>query len=151
MTTPKSRSHGAPGRWAVASLAALAAAGGCAPSRIPTIEDHYTGATSAGSHGTSSFAPISYRESEVSFDPVVPIRTGPDTIAVLELGHAGDDGTWIAPHYVVMLIRPEGWADQLEPTSARLLSRTPASPVLGNGPTAAPPEADASDGGGASR
>ncbi len=104
-------------RWTkTAVIAVVLTNAACAAQQVPTIEDHYNGATAAAP-GHPPNPPVSYRPSEVSFDPVVPVRTGPETIAVLELGHPGDDGTWIAPHYVVVIVRAEGWADQLEPVS----------------------------------
>lgn len=105
-------------------LAALGLVSGCAASHVATIEDHYLGGAptdgamlpgSGGAGARRGDGPIAYHPSEVIFDPIVPLRTEPETIAVLELAHPGEDGTWIAPHYVVVLVRPEGWVGQLPP------------------------------------
>lgn len=105
-------------------LAALGLVSGCAASRVATIEDHYLGGAptdgatlppSGAGVARRGDGPVAYHPSEVIFDPIVPLRTEPETIAVLELAHPGEDGTWIAPHYVVVLVRPEGWVGQLPP------------------------------------
>ncbi len=128
--------------------AALMIIGGCSTTRVPTIEDHYRGNTGAAAPAGPPAAPVPYAPSEASFDPVVPLRTGPETIAVLELGHAADDGAWVAPHYVVVMLRPERWAERLPSAWERPVpgttSWTPA--FSGRAPAAAvPPRFDGSD------
>ena len=97
------------------ALAPVAGTGCTQTHAAPSIEDHYFGMPSApGGLAAPGSAPLSYRASEVAYDPAVPIRRGPETIAVFVFAHV-KDGDWIAPHYRVILVEEEGWADGLEP------------------------------------